>query len=96
MFVRAGEAELWEEMGVASGAVSWGLLGLVEDPVGGSFEVALEARLGDGVEVSSAPANWEYDEVAWVGVGELGAFVERWGDGVIPPTVALIRRLRWS
>ena len=93
--IEAGAQELEEEAGIKASGVGLTPLAVFEDRIGGSFEVALEARLRDDAAPSGSPANWEYDDVAWVETCEVSAFCSRGGVEVIPPTLALMRHLGW-
>lgn len=97
---RALVDEIREEVGLAVEPDPAPPVALVDDPVGHSVEVVFRVRivrpveeLAADVESAAGTSRWEYDEVRWVGVGELAAFAR--AERVIPATVAVWRGLGW-
>lgn len=97
---RALVEEIREEVGLAVEPDPAPPVALVDDPLGHSVEVVFRVQivrpveeLAADVESAAGTSRWEYDEVRWVGVGELGAFAR--AERVIPATVAVWRGLGW-
>lgn len=99
---RALRAEITEEVGLAVEPDPGRIIGFVDDPIGGSFEVVVRVEIVRPVEdlIAGQPAAgagdaWEYEAIRWVAVGEIAAFDAAMGEDVIPPTRGVWRGVGW-
>lgn len=71
---------------------------LVRDHRAFSDDIVFRCDSG-GLEAARAamgPANWEYEEHAWLPLGEVAAFDARHANEIIPPTRAIFRFFGWA
>lgn len=97
--IRTLQAEGMEELGIDLHQASVQWIALLEDAEACSVDVVLRLTLMQSVEELRLPCaiheggRWEYVDAAWVEMNALGAWVERQGHAVSPPTRGLVRWL---
>ena len=96
-FVRHLDEEMREEVGLELEGARCVCAGFCRDFIAHSLDVMVRVEVRQAVEdLPSASRDWEYEEVRWIALDDIGEFDRAHADQIIPPTRAFWRSFGWA
>lgn len=101
-FTKALLDEGLEETGLDLNQAGTSCAALLDDSQAQSLDVVLRIEMRESINPSSVPCSadnthrWEYAATTWVPTAQLADWVQRHDHAISPPTLAVLRWMRWA